>query len=277
MRPHAIAAAALLLAACTREPAAPTVAWEDVTARPETFATTWAQVAGRPATFPSSWAELAGAPATFPSSWAQVEGKPAAFPVDPAAVQARVGGACAGGAAIAAIAQDGTVTCAAVRPVTVQLPSSAWTAFQCAVLDPGYGGAGGASFDGLRFKPSGGCAGVRNANTALFVPAELPAGPRPFRVQAVVTQPAVTGAARLSLGWRVPTAASGVGAVACAGSLAVDVPALPSVQDMTTLEFDFRADPALCGGPGSPLVLSFSRSDANAGELVVAMAHAVFE
>lgn len=191
-------------------------------------------------------------------------------------VQARVTGACADGAAIAAVGADGTATCAP-RVVTVQLPPATWAAFQCAALNPAYASLGGLSVPGIRFQPPAGCTGVRRASTALTVPHELPAGPRRFRVQAIVSQPVLTGAAVLSLGWRVPTAATGVGAIACSGSATLDVPALPSVQAMTTLEFDFRADPALCGGPGSPLVLSLDRTDAGAGELVVDAVHAVLE
>lgn len=303
MRLTAAIVAAALLSACTVETKQGPVAWEDVTGRPETFPTTWpqvagrpesfsttwasiadapatfpttwAQVAGRPATFPAAWAELAGVPSTFPTTWAQVEGRPVTFPVDTAVVQARVTGGCSDGAAIAAIGADGAVTCAP-RLVTVQLPPATWAGFQCAVISQGFA-LGGYAVPGIRFQPAGTCTGVRRASTTLTIPHELPAGPRRFRVQAVVTQPLVTGAATLELEWAVPTAGSGAGATACVGSATLSVPALPSVQAMTTLEFDFRADPRLCGGPGSPLVLFFDRTDAGSGELLVGAVHAVFE
>jgi hypothetical protein len=61
------------------------------------------------------------------------------------------------------------------------------------------------------------------------------------------------------------------------GSQSVTVPALASVQAMAPVEFDFRADPSLCGEPGAPLVLSITRTDGAANPATLHAVHAVFE
>lgn len=298
-------AALLLFAACTKDSSSEPVAWDGLAGKPATFPTTWAQVADPPATyattwdqvagkpvsfpttwaeiadpplsFPSSWSQVSDKPASFPSAWADVAGKPSAFPVDPASVQLRVTGTCSAGSAVTQVNQDGTVACGS-RPVTLPLPPSTWAPFQCASESNVYG-LGGLSVPSLRFQPAGGACGLLStAQTSLTIPYELPSGPRPFRVRAIVSQSLSTGAGSLYLSWRVATAAAGASAFGCNGARTVTVPALPDVQAMTTVEFDFRTDPALCGAAGDPLVLSLSRgSDAGTNDLVVRNLHVVFD
>lgn len=256
-------AALLLFAACTKDSSSEPIAWDGL--------------AGKPATFPTTWAQVADPPATYATTWDQVAGKPSTFPVDPASVQQRVTGTCGAGSAVTRVNQDGTVACGS-SPATVPLPPSTWAPFQCASVSNVYG-LGGLSVPSLRFQPAGGACGLSStAQTSLTIPYELPSGPRPFRVRAIVSQSLATGAGSLYLSWRVATAAAGTSAFACNGARTVTVPALPDVQAMTTVEFDFRTDPALCGAAGDPLVLSLSRgSDAGTNDLVVRNVHVVFD
>jgi hypothetical protein len=251
--------------------------WSQVSDKPATFPGTWAEVSGKPTSFPTTWANVTGTPASFPSAWADVAGKPSTFPVDPASVQLRVTGTCSAGSAVTQVNQDGTVACGS-RPATVPLPPTTWAPFQCASVSNVYG-LGGLSVPSLRFQPAGGACGLLStAQTSLTIPYELPSGPRPFRVRAIVSQSLSTGAGSLYLSWRVATAAAGAAAFGCNGARSVTVPALPDVQAMTTVEFDFRTDPALCGAAGDPLVLSLSRgSDAGTNDLVVRNVHVVFD
>jgi hypothetical protein len=239
----------------------------------------WDEIAGKPSSFPSDWSAVANRPASFPTEWSVVAGKPAAFPTDPALVQARIAGACADGTAISAVNQDGSVACAAAgagRPITVQLPAPTWAVVQCASV-PTSIGLGGVIVPAVRFDATGACGTVRLAGTGIAIPAELPAGPRPFRVRAVVSTLDAPAPVELSLEWRVATAGAGAGASACSGSRTVVVPQLLNVQAITTVEFDFRGDTALCGAPGDPLVLMLQRTDAAASAVAVRAIHAVFE
>ena len=250
--------------------------------KPATFPASGGDLSGVPTSFPSDWSAVANRPAAFPTEWSLVAAKPAAFPTDPTLVQARIAGACAEGAAISAVNQDGSVTCAppgataGPRAVTVQLPPPTWAVFQCASLSSASGLAG-LALPGLRFDPAGACGTVRTASTAIAIPAELSDGPRPFRVRAIVSTLVVPTPVTLSLQWRIATAGAGVGAFSCVGSRTVTVPQLPSVQAMANVEFDFTADPALCGGPGDPLVLMLERTDPSASPVFVHAIHAVLE
>lgn len=265
-------------------------AWPDVAERPTTFPTTWDEVSGKPTSFPADWADLTGAPASFPTEWSQIANRPAAFPsdwslvanrpatfpTDPVTVQVRVIGACTGGEAIAAVNEDGSVGCVPpARPVTAQLPATTWGVYQCASIASNTGLAGLAT-PSLRFDPTGACGTIRAATNVLAIPLELPPGPRPFRVRALMSALDFTGPVDLRLEWRVATAGSGVGSFSCSGSRSLTVPALASVQAMTNIEFDFTADP-VCGEPGQPLVLSLTRTDAAANAAIVRNVHAVFE
>lgn len=251
--------------------------WGQVADKPASFPSAWADVSGKPTSYPTTWTDLSGAPSTFPSAWSTLSGRPSTFPVDPTAVQTRVTGSCDVGSAVTKVNQDGTVACAS-RPATVQLSTSGWTFFQCAAESTIYG-LGGWSAPSLVFKHADGatCGMNGSAQSSLTIPLELTAGARPFRVRAIVSQSLSTGPVTMSLSWNVPTAVSGTGAQACYGSTVVAIPALASVQAMTTVEFDFRGNGSLCGAPGDPLVLSLQRTDSGTNDVVVRNVHVVFD
>lgn len=250
--------------------------WSEVTGKPITFPTSWNDISYRPSSFPTSWADVSGKPGYFQSTWALVALKPTTFPVDPAAVQSRVTGTCAVGSAVTQVNQDGTVTCGS-RPATVPLSPQEWTLFQCAKVSTIYG-LGGWSVPSLLFQHTDAACGTNGtAQASITIPWELRSGPRPFRVRAIVSQSLATGPLTFALSWNVAGAVSGPDAMACYGSSTQTIPALASVQAMTTLEFDFRTSAALCGAPGDPLVLSLQRTDAGTNDAVVRNVHVVFE
>ena len=42
-----------------------TVAWDDVTGKPDAYPTTWDNVSGKPSTYPTTWDNVSGKPSTF--------------------------------------------------------------------------------------------------------------------------------------------------------------------------------------------------------------------
>ena len=42
-----------------------TVAWDDVTGKPDAYHTTWDNVSGKPSTYPTTWDNVSGKPSTF--------------------------------------------------------------------------------------------------------------------------------------------------------------------------------------------------------------------